>query len=262
MSARIFAIIAREARKAVVFRRGPSKRVLLCTWDLASDTIEEGQWLKGRIYERRCDLSPDGSLLVYFGGNQKPPYGTWTAVSRPPYLTALALWPVGHTWNGGGLFASNRELLLNHLGEPELAEGFKLPKWLRVGKLMVRRGEDAPIWYARLERDGWRKVEEGVFDRANPRAPRSTLRMTIYGVGEKNGPWYTIEYSVLDEHERSRIDLGPTDWADWDHNGELLSARDGKLFREETVVADLNALAFAERVSPQNARSWPRGRGN
>jgi hypothetical protein len=37
---RIYAIIARTAQCAVAFRRGPSRRVRLMLWHLASETIE------------------------------------------------------------------------------------------------------------------------------------------------------------------------------------------------------------------------------
>jgi hypothetical protein len=40
--------------------------VQLTNWDTDTDSFDLGQWFRGRIYERRCDLSPDGSLLVYF----------------------------------------------------------------------------------------------------------------------------------------------------------------------------------------------------
>ena len=63
---RLFVILARAARVAVVLRRGPSKEVLLVRWDLATDAFEAGQWLNGRVYERRCDLSPSGELVVCF----------------------------------------------------------------------------------------------------------------------------------------------------------------------------------------------------
>ena len=71
MSVRLYAILARESHRAVVFRRGPSKQVLLVSWNTDTDAFTEGQWLKGRIYERRCDLSPDGELLLYFAANWK-----------------------------------------------------------------------------------------------------------------------------------------------------------------------------------------------
>lgn len=31
-------------------------------------------------------------------------FSTWTAVSKPPYFTALAIWPSFGTWTGGGYF--------------------------------------------------------------------------------------------------------------------------------------------------------------
>ena len=35
-------------------------------WNLNTDEFTLGQWLYGRIYEYRCDLSPDGRYLLYF----------------------------------------------------------------------------------------------------------------------------------------------------------------------------------------------------
>jgi hypothetical protein len=70
-SVRLYAILARKSSVAVVFRRGPSNSVLLTQWNTDNDTFEHGQWLRGRIYERRCDLSPDGALLLYFAGKYK-----------------------------------------------------------------------------------------------------------------------------------------------------------------------------------------------
>ncbi len=64
--ARVHAILARNADTAVIFRRGPSNRVATIDWDLKNDTFELGQWLHGRIYEYRCDLTPDGKYLIYF----------------------------------------------------------------------------------------------------------------------------------------------------------------------------------------------------
>ena len=64
--ARLHAILARKADNAVVFRRGPSDQVAVIGWNLKNDTFTPGQWFRGRIYEYRCDLTPDGRYLVYF----------------------------------------------------------------------------------------------------------------------------------------------------------------------------------------------------
>jgi hypothetical protein len=112
---RLFVITARDAPIAIVLRRGPSKWYHVLRWHTHNDTFEPGAWFHGRIYEERCDLSPDGSLMVYFchGGAWRPDYtASWTAVSRAPWLHALALWPWGSTWGGGGRFLDNRRLCL------------------------------------------------------------------------------------------------------------------------------------------------------
>lgn len=71
--ARLHVILAREASKAVVFRRGPSGCVCTLGWDLETDTFTMGQWLKGRIYEYRSDLSPDGKHMIYFATDYRHP---------------------------------------------------------------------------------------------------------------------------------------------------------------------------------------------
>src|SRR5262245_20931756 len=120
--ARLFVLLARNAPVGVILRRGPTQWTQLIKWNTDTDTFEAGQWFKGRIYEDKCDLSPDGKMLVYFAkksGNafKHPDYGdSWTAISKPPYFTALALWPIYGIWwegGGGGLFRSDKEVLLN-----------------------------------------------------------------------------------------------------------------------------------------------------
>jgi hypothetical protein len=70
----------------------------------------------GRIDGPRCDLSPDGALLVcklYQGNRSSTEYtDCWTAISRPPWLHALALWPLGTTYGGGGRFVGDRRVVL------------------------------------------------------------------------------------------------------------------------------------------------------
>jgi hypothetical protein len=115
-SARIHVIVAKDAPVAVVFRRGPSKQVCSILWDLKTNKFKLGQWLKGRIYERRSHISPDGKHMIYFAMNGKwksETQGSWTAISKPPYLKALTLYAKGDCWNGGGFFFDNKNYLLN-----------------------------------------------------------------------------------------------------------------------------------------------------
>jgi len=237
--------------------------VLLIHWRTDTDEFEEGQWLKGRIYERRCDLSPDGSLLVYFAATHKKPFGTWTAISKPPFLTALALWPKGDAWGGGGLFESKDSLLLNHWpNQFELAPDFKVPGWLRISPLGRHTGwgEDEPIWSMRLLRDGWTRGDG--WERRNPRNPDLLLRMLILRIAERGEPWYVIEHELVDTTSGAVQSLGRSDWADWDRSGDLLFAKEGKIFRlphgnEPRQIADLSEMTFEPREPAASAKTWP-----
>jgi hypothetical protein len=293
-AARLYVLLARGAPKAVVFRRGPSNQVLLIKWDLADDSFEVGQWLKGRIYERRCDLAPDGELLVYFAADFRRSIGSWTAVSRPPFFTALGLWPKGNCWGGGGLFFSNDRLMLNHFNEEiSLAPEFSLPSWLLVGSCgeWSGRGEDDPIWSCRLARDGWKltsypektRDDHGAkvwieydppitWEKPHPLWPKKfTLRMSIRGIKERNGPWYIIEHS-LHGTDGFQSAIGRSEWADWSPDGDLLFAQSGCLYRlrpskrelgpieESEQIADFNDLSFQRGKPPEKALLWPPGR--
>ena len=290
MTTRLYVILARNGESAVVFRRGPAKSVLLLRWDLRDDTIQEGQWLKGHVYERRCDLSPDGEHLVYFAAKWRGKYPSFTAVSRPPWLTALALWEGLGAWGGGGLFRDERTLSLNHRGAPKPSEG-GLPPRVRVEPFGTHpgQGEDNPIWHTRLLRDGWTLAQPGawsarslggvettiagqktkVWSKIDPpivyrRVMRhASIEMRIHGLHETDGPWYALEHVVLDRRGVEIASLGRADWADFDARGDLLFAKNGRIFRaardrldEPRELFDLRALRFVQRTSPAWARQW------
>jgi len=290
-STRLFVIVARNARVGVIFRRGPSRQVLLIKWNMDNDTFEIGQWLKGRIYERRCDLSPKGELLLYFAANWKEPYQSWSAISRPPYLSALALWPKGDGWGGGGQFFQRNRVFLNHRErEMELALDFSIPDWMAVAQFGDRPGwgEDDPVWSARLQRDGWKltsypdktKNDWGakvmveydppiLWQKLHPHRPdHYTLQMSILGIKEMDGPWYLIEHSIVRNDEVVGT-IGRSEWADWSQTGDLLFCQSGCLFRlryqdgvlgpveASEQIADFSDLKFQQCEAPVEARLWP-----
>ena len=275
----------------MVFRRGPARKTLVLSWNLEDDTFAMGQWFLGRIYERRCDLSPDGELLACFAAKYRKPLFTWTAISRPPYLTALALWPKGDAWAGGGLFESPRDFRLNHRGRPGapvLPGDAPLPRKFTVSALdpALGMGEDLPILSERLLRDGWQwVVPPGSGKPAGPRLFRKydpprvralaltrgrksalSLRVLQHGVMEQGGRWYIETAEIVDALGGRVRDFGRIDWADADHNGDVLLARNGRLERldhrklsgdgEPAIIADLNGLAFEPVEAPEWATSW------
>ena len=85
---RLHVLLARDASTAVVIRRGPARHTAVIGWERNSDTFRLGQWLYGRIYERRSDLSPDGKHLIYFAMNGRW-HSTAKGTSSCPTVTAI-----------------------------------------------------------------------------------------------------------------------------------------------------------------------------
>lgn len=288
-STRIYVLLARSAETAVVFRRGPSKQVQMWKWNRANDRFERGQWLHGRVFERRCDLSPNGELLCYFAAKHKGEYPTYTVVSRPPYFSALALFPGMGTWGGGGLFDGPRRLRLNHSPRNmKLARGFRIPKGFSVERIdeYGGRGENYPIEDERMIRDGWVLVSAGeahenrfdsplwiefdpprVYARHHPKSRDIRLEQRTRGIGKKQGPRTLVDHAIVakgSEVER----FAESDWADWDVNGDLLLAQQGAIFRAKVDaktgrleplqrLIDLSHETFENVPPPPEALRWP-----
>ena len=261
---RIYGIVAREAPICVIFRRGPTNRVQTLQWNTETDEITPGQWFLGRIYEKRGDLSPDGKFMAYFAAKRSDQrtrqQQTYTVISHTPYLRALALWWKGDSWGGGALFESADHVLLNDpewLHREPFVEDADHPCPLRVSRLDAPRGEDWPIEFMRLERDGWvysEPAEKGLLER---RVGDFTVRATYWG---------GVTYSLLNSEGEERS-LEGWEWADVDCRGTILGAREGKLLRAgpkdlfegaETEVADLSPHRFNRVRAPDWAARWER----
>jgi len=276
-SPRLWVVRARNAPLAVIFRRGPSKQVELILWNMRKDSFERGQWFKGRIYERRCDLSPDGKYLIYFAAKHTKPFGTWTAISRPPYLTALALWPKGDCWNGGGWFLSEHGFVLNHpLDQTEMAKGFSLHKF-RMEKIALSGGEDNTVWFNVLERDGWSLMKEGAFQRkgrgwiaTEPQTwekfhSRRKMRLEMATVGvHSSDRRYDMHFRVFSD-ESDIVPPSAWDWADWDPSGDLVYAENGCIHRAKLrqrgihsskTLADFTEDKFSNVSAPLLLAKW------
>lgn len=281
-SASIFVLLAREAPVGVLIRRGPSSQTQLIKWNLKSDTFEEGQWLKARVYERRCDLSPQGTLLIYFAATYKEPLRSWTAVSKPPWFSAIALWLKGDGWNGGGLFMDSYSVRLNHFSteaepHPDFQNGCRK---FRVVSFAKHRGEDDTVWHDSLKRHGWNFKQRGTwgdYEEApglawqaktpeiwrKPHSKRKLqLEMSVEGIGEHNGRWYVVNHRIVDNSQAEILNLGRQDWADWAHNGDLVYTKDGRLFRRKTTkgslkteiqIADFSENRFQNIKAPLSA---------
>lgn len=240
--ARLHVLLARSAPTGVVIRRGPSKHFCTIGWDRRNDRFTLGQWLKGRMYERRSDLSPDGKLMIYFAMNgrwESQTRGSWTTISLAPYLRAIGLWAKGDTYHGGGLFTAARRFWLN---DGEGHERLKAHRGLERQRACPYPGDYGPecpgVYYLRLQRDGWTLVGEKQLDEhkhvdlfEKPLDGGWVLRKLAYRAAD--GP--PGKGSYYDEHELynsaggQTIDCHEWEWADVDRS-RLVWAEHGKLF--------------------------------
>jgi hypothetical protein len=265
--ARLHVLLAREAKVGLVIRRGPSKSVCTVLWNRERDTFKLGQWMRGRIYERRCDLSPNGTRFIYFAMNgrwQSETKGSWTAISRVPYLKAMSLFANGSCWHGGGLFLSDKEFWLN--------DGYEHTA-LRTAK-EVRRDEDyepsgyfggecPTVYYNRLQRDGWVMRDEEyqgatLFEK---RLPKSWLlrKLAFAEIGAPPGRGcYWDAHELRHESTNTVLAYPEWEWADfvdgrlvWAVDGQLRTARlgRGKRYREK-LLYDFSGMKFEAIAAP------------
>jgi hypothetical protein len=273
---RLFVYLARESPVAVVLRRGPTDWARLSLWHTDSDHIEHGQWLKGRVYERRSDLSADGSLFAAFvrqSGGRQGHRDTWIAVSRPPFFSALAVWFVGGTYHTGAFFPGRARLWLGYSPEtpPDIGH---VPSWLSIVPARdityidgTSEWTERTVHFNRLIRDGWELLEREPYRtlwvRRHPSRPLALHMVQSFENLQAPGGRYVVEYSMWNDPERREQSIGRATWADWDQRGRLVVARDGKLFqwRQEAgaldEIADFNGQDPDPQPAADTAGVWP-----
>jgi len=242
---------------AVILRRGPTRWVELILWDTKKDLFQRGQWFHGRVYEERCDLSPDGTKFIYFaakyGGKRDADMpGTWTAISKPPYFTALALWPGIGAWGGGGRFLDNQ--CLWHADCNPIHPRFSLKGLVEVPDKVAAVSFDDKFrndrLYLRLRQVGWEVVEQKgrrllKWRRANPVGRGELLLDRSFSAAR----YY------LAGANRSEPLAFDAEWADWDQKGRLILANRGKVLLMDARTDRLNRVPREEldvHLKPQH----------
>lgn len=270
--ARLHVLLARAAPVGLVIRRGPSKEVCVIGWDRECDEFHLGQWMKGRIYERRCDLSPDGRHFIYFAMNgsrtRESTGGAWTAVSRAPYLKALTLLGKGDCWHGGGLFTANEVYWLNNgYGHEILLDSTEVRRDPVERQDLGPGGECLGVYYPRLLRDGWRHcAPDEAGESTDPKVFEKDLSAgwTLRKVTHRQSQPPMGKSPYWDAHELRHAGAGTCvarpnwEWAEWDRC-RLVWAVGGQLWagemtseglRAERVLHDFNEMLFEAIAAP------------
>lgn len=266
---RLHCLIARDARYAVVIRRGPSDSVCAIGWNMKDDSFAPGQWMRGRIYERRSDLSPDGRHLIYFAMNGKyesEAKGAWTALSQAPYLKAMVLLAKGDCWHGGGLFTGKKTYWLNDgYGHELVRDDSRLIRDLKFQPKGYFGGECLTVYYNRLMRDGWEmradteKTDAHAVFEKNLTGKLILRKYCHAGCGNPPGKGCYYDTHAIVSTDGTVIEKHPEwEWADVDGH-RLLRAHSGKLHvswvkgsdtGEELALHDFSAMKFEALSAP------------
>jgi hypothetical protein len=287
--ARLFVFLARNNSVGVILRRGPSDWVQMIRWDTRKDVFTPGQWFHGRIYERKCDLSPDGKRFVYDAykpGNAlaNPDYGDrWTAVSKPPYFTALCLWTHKKFHGGGGYFENNKTLQLNLLSDHWKVHPSHQPHHLNVNPVDPNVYMRNSVFHYNLLHNGWKPLSYPKYNKMafwskhkitpqfSPKyvlqkwvwQPVTPLRLICqlsfhYRLVEYHGTKRKSLYEIVPQYSYSvkkwlwdsggvknlEHVLPDVTWADWDQQRRPVLAKEGKIFTFKFNEAD--DLIFTE----------------
>jgi hypothetical protein len=267
--ARLHVLLARDAPLGVLIRRGPPNAVCTLLWNRLADTFLLGQWLRGRLYERRSDLSPDGRHLIYFAMNgrwHEESKGSWTAISRAPYLKAVVFYPKGDCWQGGGLFTANNQYWLHGCHCPPTPNTRRLRRDDKFNHPGIGNAECLGVYYPRLLRDGWtyagqtgaRYNTQDVFEKPAPGG--WTLRKIAHSqIDSPEGKGcYWDEHELL--HPERNVWLGYPDWEwaevdrdrlVWAEKGRLLAGRLDDAGPTEVVeLRNFNGITFEPLTAP------------
>jgi hypothetical protein len=261
---RLFGIAASRAPVVAVLRRGPTRWSHVGRWDVDRESYTPGAWLSGNLYPQRCDLSPDGQWFCYFTLKQTArwPVGpTYLAISRLPWLTALAAWGTCGTWTRGAHFVDSRRVW--EVGAP--AQGDAAPCRKKLGLALTRphafaverrRGwTETPDSPPRAPSDMWdeRRVDRLTMEKPQP-GSKGAVRLAVRGRfaafrSALPGWDHHVEYELAADGRAAP--LADVQWADWAADGRLLVAtRDGRL--------QIRAPARRGRAAGGFAVSWER----
>lgn len=269
--ARIQGFLARQASVAVILRCGPARWTEMLRWNLETDEVTAGQWLKARVYGEDCDFSPDGERFVALCATHVPNHRAaaehgvplemtelWTAVSRPPYFTAVALTFEPGSFSGGGFWDSNKRLLTCSSpfssrevrpAECTVVHKFDQEGHASVAELRRRHGGWSSTFSEETRTTRWEKPFEGgrvALTESWRERPRWTIEDDAGAVRREWRPG-AFQSQFLDVDPCGRVIFG---------DGGCLWAWSGCPDGEPAMIADLNGHVFRELAPPTWATRW------
>ncbi len=228
--AHLHAFLAADSPSAILLKRGPGKVSGTFGWDRATDTFHAGQWVRHLIRHEDADLSPDGRFFIHYSDTHlhRKDFPVYLAISRAPWLKALALWGSESWIQGPGPARFFKDLD----GRTKLSGWFpQPPSWDSLGFDTVEEIPATLPWNSDpearndsmiLRRDGWRLAraarthkENDVFEKAL--SHRWFLQLTRRSRSHREGnKAMRYETFSLSRPEEGEVLAMPWEWAEWD----------------------------------------------
>jgi hypothetical protein len=254
-------LLAKDADIGIIFRRGPSAWWHILKWDLVNFSIESGAWLKGTLYPTRSAVSNDGNVLAYFAMHKT--WGSYFALSKPPWLKALCAWKTIGTWTTGAYFENDGTLhAFGALCEDQPFYGscpfpYKFggtdTNWNRAREFQfVMNGWESAAAKSSVENFNPGPNEVIELSKRSPRDPKLVLNR----YSEFGSCLYSITYPCNKENLLSDVV-----WADFDRSGRLAVAlASGKLKLYEVENSNMTTVFSVSlhslKPNPVKAPGW------
>lgn len=148
--------------------------------------------------------------------------GSWTAVSRTPFMKAIAMHPKGDCFDGGGLWTDRNAYWLNGGGD-DLLTNEEVRRDMNFQNSHLYGSECLSVYYPRLIRDGWKLIERESLNGEHQRdifekvlAPNWTLCKIAHA--QSNAPQgkgcYWDEHQLRNTKSGINFDFPDWEWAD------------------------------------------------
>jgi hypothetical protein len=149
-----------------------------------------------------------------------------------------------------------------------------LPSWLQLTPARdipyidgSQEWTDRTVHFNRLLRDGWERLENDLYrtkwQHRHPTRPQTLLMTQQFESFQEYGGPYVTEYELRDDTAATTQSLGWASWADWDQQGRLVLAQDGRLLAWSaeagfSEIAGLNEPAPDPQPGPAWVHEWPK----
>lgn len=257
--------------KVVITARYSGRLSRMLLWDTSTDVVESGQWLKARLYQ--LDLSPTADFFAYFVESFHKPVNSYMAVSRPPFLTALAFWPVFHLIIRDAFFRPGGKAMewYGQSFDPTGWSESRKPPHSRIepGCPFQILATDLALDKGPVTQESARKhaaISDTIANLSAERLKREERRLKAIPAVEGFG---ALALSILKKPQDAERLLPPgapkidlrSDIV-WDNRGRLIVCHNGVVTaydlgrKSGKVIVDLNDRAFREVETPDWAKTW------